>query len=78
MNASLLFQSLYLLIAAVVFLATASIGLEAYNADPKLREEKLHNYNFLALGAGLSVLTILLSLYWSYQAYYGSGDMGEY
>jgi hypothetical protein len=62
-------QSIYLLIAAIVFLATASIGLEAYNADSKLREEKKSNYNFLAVGAGMSALTILLSAYWLYQSW---------
>lgn len=62
-------QSIYLLIAAIVFLATSAIGLEAYNADTKLREEKKSNYNFLAIGAGLSAFTIVLSAYWLYQSW---------
>ena len=62
-------KSLFLLTVAVVFVATASIGLEAYNADPKLREGKPINYNFLVVGVGLGVITAVLSLYWAFQAW---------
>lgn len=65
----MLLKSLFLLLGSVVFLATAAIGVEAYNKDSKLREEKPTNYNFLVVGTGISVITILLSLFWAYQAW---------
>jgi hypothetical protein len=69
MDTGKLLQALFILVTSIVFLATASIGVEAYNADPKIREAKPSNYNFLVVGVGLSVITMLLSMYMMYQAY---------
>jgi hypothetical protein len=69
MDTAKLLQAMFILIASVVFLATASIGLEAYNTDPKLKEAKPSNFNFLVVGVGLSVITMLLSMYMMYQVY---------
>jgi hypothetical protein len=77
MDTAKLLQAMFILIASVVFLATASIGLEAYNADPKIYEAKPSNYNFLVVGVGLSVMSMLLSMYMMYQAY-GSQPQPSY
>ena len=69
MDTGKLLQALFILVTSIVFLATASIGVEAYNADPKIREAKPSNYNFLVIGVGLSVILILVSMYWAFTAY---------
>ena len=64
-----LLKGLFVLLSGIIFLASASIGLEAYNADEKLRVDKKSNYNFLAVSAALAGFIMLIGGYLLYRAY---------
>jgi formate hydrogenlyase subunit 3/multisubunit Na+/H+ antiporter MnhD subunit len=69
MNTVDLLKALFVVLTGVIFLASASIGLEAYNNDENLRKDKKSNYNFLAVSAAFSGFIMLVGAYLLYRAY---------
>jgi hypothetical protein len=72
MNTVDLLKALFVVLSGVIFLASASIGLEAYNNDENLRKDKKSNYNFLAVSAALAGFFMLAGAYLLYRAYYST------
>jgi heme/copper-type cytochrome/quinol oxidase subunit 2 len=74
MQPGILFAALITLIAGVFMIATSAIGKECYDKNPKMKEEKKSNDNFLILNIIMAVVVVLVSFLLFYLGFQKSGS----